>query len=36
MRANCVKETNVRNQGILFNNDMPRVVPADVFQNLVF
>jgi hypothetical protein len=37
MRCNYVNETNVRIQGtlILFNNDMPKCEPADVFQKLV-
>ena len=37
MRANDVNESNVKIQGtlILFNNDMPKVEPADVFQKLV-
>ena len=37
MRTNCVYEIDVRLQGtlILFNNDMPKVEPADVFQKLV-
>jgi hypothetical protein len=32
MRTNYVNEIDVR---ILFNNDMPKVEPADVFQKLV-
>ena len=37
MRTNYVNEIDVRIQGtlILFNNDMPKVEPADVFQKLV-
>ncbi len=37
MRTNYVNEIDVRIQGtlILFNNDMPKVEPADVFQILV-
>lgn len=37
MRTNYVNETNARIQGtlILFNNDMPKCEPADVFQKLV-
>ncbi len=37
MRTNDVNEINVRIQGtlILFNNDMPKVEPPDVFQKLV-
>ena len=37
MRTNYVTETNARIQGtlILFNNDMPKCEPADVFQKLV-
>jgi len=37
MRTNYVNETNARIQGtlILFNNDMPKAEPADVFQKLV-
>jgi hypothetical protein len=37
MRTNYVNETNIRIQStlILFNNDMPKCEPADVFQKLV-
>lgn len=37
MRTNYVNESNARIQGtlILFNNDMPKCEPADVFQKLV-
>ncbi len=37
MRTDYVNEIDVRIQGILilFNNDMPKVEPADVFQKLV-
>ena len=37
MRTNYVNEVDVRIQGtlILFNNDMPKVEPADVFQKLI-
>ena len=37
MRTNYVNEIDVRIQGtlILFNNDMPKVEPCDVFQKLV-
>ena len=37
MRTNYVNEINIRIQGtlILFNNDMPKCEPADVFQKLV-
>ncbi len=35
MRTNYIYEINVRIQGtpLLFNNDMPKVEPAVVFQN---
>ena len=37
MRCNYTNEINIRIQGtlILFNNDMPKCEPADVFQKLV-
>ena len=37
LRTNYVNEINVRIQGtlILFNNDMPKVEPADCFQKLI-
>ncbi len=37
MRTNYIHENNVRIQRLLlsFNNNMPKVEPADVFQTLV-
>ncbi len=37
MRTNYINEIDVRIQGTLisFNNDMPKVEPADVFKKLV-
>ena len=37
LRTNYEHEINVRIQGtlILFNDDMPKVEPADVFQKLI-